>query len=67
MNGCHDRAPFSAKRIVQDGRYEYSLAPITVSIPNFSYSAECQYTKSDLGQRDKGCTSCKHRNQDDLK
>jgi len=61
MNGCHNRTPFVAKRIVQDGRFDYSLTPVIVSIPNFSHGSACQYTKSPAGKKDPGCTGCKHQ------
>lgn len=56
--GCHNRAPFVEKRIVQDGRYDYSLTPKIVSISNFSKGAPCEYQHSALGLVDKGCTGC---------
>jgi hypothetical protein len=60
-NGCHNRADFVDKRIVQDGCFEYSLTVKVVSIPNFSAREPCQYTLSRLGQADQGCTGCTWR------
>ena len=59
--GCHNRPPTVEKRIVQDGRLDDSLAVKIVSIPNFSFGAACQYTKSGLGQDDTRCIGCKHK------
>lgn len=63
-NGCHDRATFAQKRIVQDGVYAYSLTPIPVNISNFSAGAGCQYTLSQAGRVDAGCDGCTHRKPD---
>ena len=49
MNGCLDRPPLHNPD--WPGR-----APIP-----FRMSPDCEYTKSDLGKKDKGCMGCKHK------
>jgi hypothetical protein len=58
---CHNREPFCERRIVQDGRFDYSLTPKIVSIANFSEGEPCRYTSSDLGRTDGGCRDCVHK------
>ncbi|WP_114968310.1 hypothetical protein [Rhodoferax ferrireducens] len=59
--GCHNRAPFVEKRIVQDGRCDTSLGVKIAVIDNFSYGKPCEYQHSPLGLVDKGCTGCTWR------
>ncbi len=70
MNGCHNRAPFVEAFQAQDG-WKTSLLDVLgllfgvearrmVAIP-FRMSPVCNYTKTDLGQTDKGCTGCTWR------
>ena len=59
-NGCHNRKPFKefvlvADGFLMDGR---THAPQIVASP-FRMARNCQYTKTTLGQADKGCTGCK--------
>jgi hypothetical protein len=63
INGCHNRPPFIAHRIVQDGHYidGYAAVPRMKIIENFSAGKDCEYTKSALGQADAGCTDCTWR------
>lgn len=65
-NGCFNRPPFAPTQtigrelVLQDG----ALVSRPVEIPNFSAAnPSCQYTKSDLGQADKGCHGCGWRVQ----
>lgn len=51
LNGCHNRPPFVATHVLSNG----------TTLPNFSFGKGCEYTKSALGQADKGCTGCKWR------
>lgn len=62
LNGCHNRPPFKTITPVQDGWYMdgVSRTPRMVAVP-FRMAATCQYTKTTLGQADKGCDGCKHR------
>lgn len=50
-NGCSDRKPYVAAYLSGYGQV----------IKNFSAGQPCQYTHSELGQADKGCTGCKWR------
>lgn len=50
-NGCHDRAPFATEYRLTGGGMQ----------ANFSAGKPCEYTKSALGQTDKGCLGCKWR------
>jgi len=61
-NGCHDRKPFKESVPVQDGHFMDGVTrtPRMVSSP-FRMSKACEYTKTTLGQADKGCTGCKWR------
>jgi len=53
-NGCNNRYPLvHAYPVTKDGPPIY--------IKSFSAGKPCEYTKSALGQADKGCTDCKHR------
>ena len=58
-NGCHDRKPFRPSQPVQDGYFMDGVTRIAkmVSVP-FRMSRDCEYTKSSLGNADKGCTGC---------
>ena len=60
--GCHNRPPFRSVLPVQDGFFmdRVTRVPRMVAAP-FRMSPDCQYTKTALGQADKGCTGCKHR------
>ena len=54
-NGCHDRKPFKESVPVQDGHFMDGVTrtPRMVSSP-FRMARDCQYTKTTLGQADKG-------------
>ena len=58
--GCHNREPLAESLLVQDGwiwKYrEPKLKTIKVEM-----TKDCQYTLSDLGQRDAKCDGCKWR------
>ncbi len=60
MNGCHNRKPLHQVTKVQDGWIFYgeSRLPRMEVIPD-TMTKECQYTKSEVGQADPGCTGCK--------
>lgn len=60
--GCWNRKPFAT-------HYQVGVRPVLVAgavveepvlVPNVG-SQDCQYTHTTLGQRDAGCTNCKHR------
>ena len=63
MNGCHNRADYKPSYLAQDGYYDsepgmpLARIPRMVEVP-FRMSPGCQYTKSELGQRDAGCIGC---------
>jgi hypothetical protein len=51
--GCHNRPPFvPVYPMTKDGPPQY--------IKTFG-KPDCQYTKTDLGKRDPGCTGCAHK------
>ncbi len=54
-NGCYNRAPFKTTVHVADGRM-----PDGHSFP-FRMAMDCQYTLSDLGQKDPRCVGCRWR------
>ena len=53
--GCHNRPPFKTTVSVPDG-----AMPDGHSFP-FRMAMDCQYTLSDLGQKDPRCVGCKWR------
>lgn len=67
MNGCHNRDPYKAHLMVQDGYHQNTAARIAKmkQIESFAHKSECQYTKSESGRNDAGCDGCKWR--DDAK
>lgn len=60
--GCNNRKPFAEAMPVQDGWFMDGVTrvPRMVSSP-FRMSKACEYTKTTLGQADKGCSDCKWR------
>lgn len=54
-NGCHNRLPFVAEYRLTGGGMQQ----------NFSAGKPCEYTKSNLGKVDPGCTGCKWRRHDE--
>lgn len=67
MNGCHNREPFKAEMVVQDGwspgafdseRAITTRSPRMVKVP-FRMAQDCRYTHTDLGKADKGCDGCR--------
>lgn len=60
--GCHNRKPFRELLEVQDGYYaaKGTKAPRWVYKP-FKMQPLCQYTQTELGRVDKGCTDCQWR------
>jgi hypothetical protein len=50
-NGCFNRWPYVAAYRLNNGTI----------LPNFSHGKPCEYTKSLLGQADKGCIGCRWR------
>lgn len=60
--GCHNRPPFRAVLPVQDGWFLDGVTRVPRMVPApFRMATDCQYTKTALGQADKGCVGCKHR------
>jgi hypothetical protein len=53
--GCFNRPPFVKEYPLTGGALQ----------KNVFADGVCQYTKSDLGQKDAGCTACSHRLQID--
>lgn len=64
MNGCHNRAPFVdlvlRQSPVWDSKEGKYAPPELVSIPH-RMAKDCQYTLTELGQADKGCDGCIHK------
>lgn len=60
MNGCHNRAPYPQALVMVDAGAN-PWEPRKVIVP-FAFTRECNYTHTDLGKADKGCTGCKWRN-----
>lgn len=69
-NGCHNRKPFAASQLVQDGWLDLpvdgfgnrSRVPRWKEIP-FRMRQECSYAnETDLGRADPGCAGCTWRN-----
>lgn len=60
--GCHNRQPFKESVPVQDGFFMDGVTrtPRMIASPVRS-TKPCQYTKTALGQADKGCSGCKLR------
>ena len=58
--GCHNRAPYLTSIPVGDGHYMdgYTRTPRMVPMP-FRMSKDCEYSTSDLGEKDKACDGCK--------
>jgi hypothetical protein len=62
--GCHNRKPFKTMMPAQNGWYMDGVTRTPKMTPvKFRMAAECQYTLSDLGQKDDRCTGCKHRKE----
>ena len=64
-NGCWGRPPFPALipipavyRISIEG---HQVDAVAHEMSAYPFAMECQYTKTDLGQSDKGCIDCTHR------
>lgn len=60
VNGCHNRAPYKEYVVVQDGWTQKGEIRYLISIP-FPMTTDCQYTLSELGQKDEKCVGCKWR------
>lgn len=62
--GCHNRAPFRPRVMVQDGWWNDGVARTgkITQVP-FRMSEECQYTKTELGRADERCAGCKWKQQ----
>lgn len=64
VNGCHNRPPFVDLVLQQSPVWDsekgkYAL-PELVRIPH-RMAKDCQYTLTELGQADKGCDGCIHK------
>jgi hypothetical protein len=62
-HGCHNRPEF--KPVVDLGKYPIvdsnnELWAASMSFP-FRMATDCQYTKTELGRKDKSCHECRHR------
>lgn len=65
MNGCHNRAPFASATVLETAPgWNYTTGkatpPTRVVIPH-RMAKDCQYTLTELGQSDKGCDGCIHK------
>jgi hypothetical protein len=58
--GCFDRAPYLTSMPVADGHFMdgYTRTPRMVAMP-FRMSKDCNYTTTELGQKDEKCHGCK--------
>ena len=65
-HGCFNRAPLKTSALVQDGwvpeQYGHTRTPWMVSIPDPMTKA-CNYTTTELGKVDPGCTGCIHKEE----
>lgn len=61
VNGCHNREPYKKSVDVQDGWTNVQTRRM-ITIP-FPMTTDCQYTLSELGQRDEKCIGCKWRKE----
>lgn len=57
--GCKDRPPFKTEQVLhgmdsQTGFYIRTVVP-------FRNSPDCNFTHTELGKKDPGCTGCKHK------
>lgn len=65
VNGCYNREPYKETVIVQDGWWLKGQNEKTgrlIKIP-FHMTTDCQYTLSELGQKDVKCVGCKWRKE----
>ena len=64
-NGCHNRKPFQEKMVAQDGWFMDGVTRYPKMISSeFRMSSGCEYSKTELGKKDNGCTDCKWRQKD---
>jgi hypothetical protein len=59
VNGCYNREPYKAEVMVQNGWTDEQTRRM-IAIP-FTMTTDCQYTLSELGQKDEKCVGCKWR------
>ena len=61
-HGCHNRPEF--KPVVDLGhsivQTSHGIRSERVTFP-FRMATDCQYTKTELGRKDKSCHECRHR------
>jgi hypothetical protein len=63
--GCKNRPPFPSL-VATPSTYTISVSGHILDakaqeLRQFPFARDCQYTKTDLGQADKGCTDCTWR------
>lgn len=64
MNGCHNRKDFRPSYPAQDGWYMDGVTRTPRLVPvKFSMTKDCQYTFTELGQKDAGCLGCNRRKE----
>lgn len=62
-NGCHNRPPLRGHCTYDlDWSKGHPLKVVRIEHPH-RMSKDCEYTKSELGQADPGCTGCKHKQE----
>lgn len=61
LYGCHNRQPFT-KSYTRHDIDTNTGEPMSVTIP-FVMEPDCQFTKSELGEKDPGCAGCKHKKE----
>lgn len=60
--GCHNRAEYRQGFFVQDGWLQQGqIKKALVKFSPFRMEPKCQYTKTELGQKDERCSGCKHK------
>lgn len=60
--GCYNRLEYRKMLPVQDGWWLDGQTRVAKMVASpFRMTAECQYTRTALGQTDSKCAGCKHR------
>jgi len=55
--GCYNRKPFKSAQVLH-GMSSKTGGHVKILIP-FRMATDCQYTKTELGQKDPGCVDCR--------
>lgn len=66
-NGCHNRPPLGASRVVQNGWAHLPGVDLlhprveALAVVPHAMTVDCQYTHSEAGRVDQGCAGCRWR------